>query len=108
MGKRVIYSLTPNRTTQALNNVELAAAGKSIFYAFSKILALVSSPRPQRLIYVDFIRHQVSSRPYLRPSLRVPLSVSRSSSRSRDKVRVPDRPIRDRSTSSGSCTRKEG
>ncbi|KAG7575435.1 hypothetical protein FFLO_00254 [Filobasidium floriforme] len=27
MGKRVIYSLTPNRTTQALNNVELAAAG---------------------------------------------------------------------------------
>lgn len=33
MGKRVIYSLTPNRTTQALSNVELAAAGKCKFYA---------------------------------------------------------------------------
>jgi hypothetical protein len=33
MGKRVIYSLTPNRTTQALSNVELAAAGQSKFYA---------------------------------------------------------------------------
>lgn len=29
MGKRVIYSLTPNRTTQALSNTELAAAGAS-------------------------------------------------------------------------------
>jgi hypothetical protein len=36
MGKRVIYSLTPNRTTQALSNVELAAAGKSSFDAFSE------------------------------------------------------------------------
>jgi hypothetical protein len=36
MGKRVIYSLTPNRTTQALSNVELAAAGKFSLDAFSE------------------------------------------------------------------------
>ena len=30
MGKRVIYSLTPNRTTAALSNTELATAGQFI------------------------------------------------------------------------------
>jgi solute carrier family 25 carnitine/acylcarnitine transporter 20/29 len=36
MGKRVIYSLTPNRTTAALSNTELAAAGRLILLYHSR------------------------------------------------------------------------
>jgi len=102
MGKRVIYSMTPNRTTQALSNVELAAAGTSCRPNENSSWA-----GPAKLIFYPLISCQVSCRLYLRPWPRVLLSESRSCSRFRDKEpgRVPA--IRDLWTSSGSCTRRE-